>query len=66
MNTICNSCILTTGCAFTKLTSGITRCESFIDTNLNREELTKAMDRYMADPIALTMDDIDVEGDNHA
>lgn len=67
MDTICNSCLFNTGCSFVKLTpNSIIKCRSHIDINLSKEELTKAMDRYMADPIALTMDDIGVEGGNYA
>lgn len=61
MDTICNNCLLNAGCAFNKMTDGIAKCRDYININLSRREAKAAVDRVMNNPIALTMNDIEME-----
>jgi len=62
METICNTCILNAGCGFVKLSpKSIVKCNSYMNSNLSREALMEVMNEFMANPIALTMNDIELE-----
>jgi hypothetical protein len=43
------------------MTNGIAKCRDYININLSRKEAKEAVDRVMNNPIALTMNDIEME-----
>jgi hypothetical protein len=60
---LCNTCIIKTGCAYPKTTTGIVKCKRYIDINLSMSEQNWKLAAIAKETAPLTMWDITVEGD---